>query len=160
MDTSKITTSLLKSFAKLEKKRAELLSNLAKVELAIKKATPKAVAAPAKPVKAVAAPAKPAARRGRPAKVVAPAPAAKVAKIAKAPAAKKAAAPVSTGRRGALKDSIIAVLQSVGENGISVKDLSDKLGVKNQNVHVWFSTTGRKLGNIAKVGSGKYGWKA
>jgi len=158
MDTSKITTSLLKSFAKLEKKRDELLSNLAKVELAIKKGSPKAVAAP---VKTVAAPAKPAARRGRPAKVVAPAPAAKVAKVAKAaPAAKKAAAPVSTGRRGALKDSVIAVLQSVGEAGISVKDLSDKLGVKNQNVHVWFSTTGRKLGNITKVGSGKYGWKA
>ncbi len=160
MDTSKITTSLLKSVLKLAEKRDALLSKLAEVELAIKKAS--AAPAPAKST----APAKPAARRGRPAKVVAAAPAPKAVKVAKAPAVKKSApvvkavAPISTGRRGALKDSIIAELQAAGANGISVKELSDKLGVKNQNVHVWFSTTGRKLGNIQKVGSGKYGWKA
>ncbi len=63
-------------------------------------------------------------------------------------------------RRGALKESILGALKAAGEKGITVKELSQKLGVKNQNVHVWFSSTGRKLGTIQKVGSGRYRLKA
>jgi predicted transcriptional regulator of viral defense system len=37
-----------------------------------------------------------------------------------------------------------------------VKELSSKLGVKNQNVHVWFSSTGKKLGTIQRIGAGRY----
>jgi len=64
------------------------------------------------------------------------------------------------GRRGALKAKILAALRAAGDKGVAVKDLSKKLGVKNQNVHVWFSSTGKKLGNIHKISAGRYRIKA
>ena len=83
-------------------------------------------------------------RRGRPAKKVAKAPARKVSvKAKRAP-------------RGAIKKKIIAALKSAGDAGMKVTDLSKKIGVKNANVHVWFSSTGSKLPEIKKVGKGHY----
>ncbi|MBN8710291.1 MAG: hypothetical protein BGO12_21375 [Verrucomicrobia bacterium 61-8] len=58
-------------------------------------------------------------------------------------------------KRGALRDFIVAELQAAGKEGVSVKDLSAKLGVKNQNVHVWFSTTGKSVG-AKRVSPGRY----
>lgn len=87
----------------------------------------------------------------------------KPAKKAKAPKAPKAAAPKAAktpGRRGALKGQILELLASAGPEGASVKDISTKLGVKNQNVHVWFATTGKKLPGISKVGEARYAFKA
>ena len=60
-------------------------------------------------------------------------------------------------RRGALKDSILAALQKAGGEGLAVKDLAAALGVKSQNIHVWFSSTGRKVKGVTKVGAGQ--WK-
>ena len=57
---------------------------------------------------------------------------------------------------GRLKARILAALKSAGDKGVAVKELSAKLGVKNQNVHVWFSSTGKKLGTIQRVGAGRY----
>lgn len=76
-----------------------------------------------------------------------------VAKSAKAPKASKAKRP--TGKRGALKDAILAELEAAGKAGVSVKDIAPKLGVKSQNIHVWFASTGKKLG-IKRVGPGRY----
>ena len=59
-------------------------------------------------------------------------------------------------RRGALKDSILAALQKAGEAGIAIKDLSRTLGVKAQNLHVWFSSTGRKVQGVTKVSAGRW----
>jgi pyruvate/2-oxoglutarate dehydrogenase complex dihydrolipoamide acyltransferase (E2) component len=143
MDISKISTSVLEGLIKLTKKREALLEELESVEAKI--AAAYSGSASAKPAAAPKAPV----RRGRKAK----APAAKPA--AAAPVA-KAAASKSFGRRGALKGKIIAALRAAGDKGIAVKDLSKKIGVKNQNVHVWFSSTGKKLGVIQKVGSGSY----
>lgn len=61
----------------------------------------------------------------------------------------------SHGKRGALKEKILAELKAAGKDGVSVKALSAKLGVKNQNVHVWFATTGKTVG-VKKIGPGKY----
>lgn len=72
----------------------------------------------------------------------------------------KASGSKSSGRRGALKEAILAALKASGDKGISVKELSEKLGVKAQNVHVWFSSTGRKLGTIQKLSAGRYRLKA
>ncbi len=33
-------------------------------------------------------------------------------------------------------------------------DISKELGVKNQNVHVWFSSTGENVSGIQKIGAG------
>ena len=60
-------------------------------------------------------------------------------------------------RRGALKDSILSALQKAGADGLAVKDLAAKLGVKSQNVHVWFSSTGRKVKGVTKIAAGR--WK-
>ena len=60
-------------------------------------------------------------------------------------------------RPGALKDSILAALQKAGDEGLAVKDLAAALGVKSQNIHVWFSSTGRKVKGVTKVGAGR--WK-
>lgn len=86
----------------------------------------------------------------------------------KAPAAAKkavAVAPKAAGRprkgkRGALKAQILEALRASGAKGVGVKELSKELGVKNQNIHVWFSSTGKKLGTIQKVGAGRYRLKA
>ena len=92
-------------------------------------------------------------RRGRPPGK----PAAKKEKAAKAPKAPKAPKEgKGGGRRGALKSQILELLSTAGPEGASVKDISAKLGVKNQNVHVWFSTTGKKLPEISKVGEARY----
>ncbi|MEO8206675.1 MAG: hypothetical protein ABI615_10880 [Chthoniobacterales bacterium] len=74
--------------------------------------------------------------------------------------AKKAVKRRSTGgkrgRRGALKEQIFTVLKEAGKTGISVKDVADKIKIKPQNLHVWFSTTGKKFPQITKVEQGRY----
>jgi hypothetical protein len=61
-------------------------------------------------------------------------------------------------RRGALKDSILAALQKADGAGIAIKDLSRTLGVKAQNLHVWFSSTGRKVKGVTKVSAGRWAY--
>ena len=67
------------------------------------------------------------------------------------PSKKKKRAP-----RGALKKKIFAALRTAGNAGLKVPDLSKKVGAKNVNVHVWLSTTGKKLPEIKKLGKGHY----
>ena len=78
----------------------------------------------------------------------------------KAPKSKVQQAESETGqRRGALKDSILAALQKADGAGIAIKDLSRTLGVKAQNLHVWFSSTGRKVKGVTKVSAGRWAYK-
>ena len=70
-------------------------------------------------------------------------------KIKVAPKAKR-------GKRGALKELLLAELKAAGKIGASVKDLSSKLGVKNQNLHVWFNTTGKRIAGLKKMGPGQW----
>jgi DNA-binding NarL/FixJ family response regulator len=142
MDLSKINTSILEGLIKLTKKRDVLLDELKKLEAAIA-----SVYSGGKPeTRGVRR------RRGKGRRRAA-APAAARARAA------RAEAPAS-GRRGALKARILAALRAAGDKGVAVKELSSKLGVKNQNVHVWFSSTGKKLGTIQRVGAGRYRLKA
>jgi hypothetical protein len=144
MDISKISTSILESLIKLTKKREALLEELKSVEAKL------AAAYSGGKSEKAAEPARGTARRrgrkkkaaAKPASAPAPAPARKAIK--------------GEGRRGALKAKILSALRAAGDKGIAVKDLSKKIGVKNQNVHVWFSSTGKKLGIVQKVGAGSY----
>jgi hypothetical protein len=145
MDISKISTSVLESLIKLTKKREALLEELKSVEAKLTAAYSGGKAPKAAKVGKVA---KSPGRRGRKSKAAAK------PSAASAPSAKSAAK--GLGRRGALKAKIIAALRAAGDKGIAVKDLSKKIGVKNQNVHVWFSSTGKKLGVIQRVGTGAY----
>ena len=137
MDLSKFNTSILESLIKLTKKRDILLDELKKLEAAITSVTSGGKSEPAT------------VRRRRSTgrrRSAAPAAGIKTAKDSEA----------QTGRRGALKARILAALRAAGDKGVAVKELSAKLGVKNQNVHVWFSSTGKKLGTIQRVGAGRY----
>lgn len=73
---------------------------------------------------------------------------------AKAAGAKKA----STGpsRRGELSSRILSEMQSAGSRGINVRALADKLGANYKNIHIWFSTTGKKNPKIKKMGRAQY----
>jgi hypothetical protein len=139
MDLSKINTSVLEGLIKLTKKRDALLAELKKLDAAIASAYSRAkadrVPTPRGKRNAGARRTGPADAEGR---------------------AAKALSASSEGRRGALKARILAALKAAGEKGVAVKDLSAKLGVKNQNVHVWFSSTGKKVGTIQRVGAGRY----
>jgi len=59
-------------------------------------------------------------------------------------------------KRGALSENVMAVLSEAGSNGISIKDLSDKVGSNYRNVAVWFATTGKKNPKIKKVAPATY----
>ena len=136
MDLSKITTSTLEALVKLTKRRDGILGELKRIEAAISSAYSGR---------------KSELSTGRRRKGKAP----RRTTSAGAKATKVAGAE-SSGRRGALKARILAALRTAGDKGVAVKELSAKLGVKNQNVHVWFSSTGKKLGTIQRVGAGRY----
>ncbi|MFZ0711105.1 MAG: hypothetical protein WAM53_13785 [Terrimicrobiaceae bacterium] len=138
MDLSKIDTSTLESLIKLTKKRDILLDELKKLEAVISSVSSGGKSEPAGIVRRKG--------RGRRRSTVSPA----------EPKSAKASEAPTSGRRGALKARILAALKSAGDKGVAVKELSAKLGVKNQNVHVWFSSTGKKLGTIQRVGAGRY----
>lgn len=136
-----LTMSNSSKILSLTKKRDALVSELQKLEATI-------VAAFTGSAKPAATGAKRGPKPGRKAAAV------KAAPAKKAPAA-KAAAPEKRGKRGALKEQIIATLKAAGSKGIGVKEISSKLGVKAANVHVWFGTTGKTVG-VEKVSPGVY----
>lgn len=77
------------------------------------------------------------------------------------PKAAKAAAGGARGRRkgagrGELMASILDALKQAGSKGITVKELSDKLGVPYKNIYIWFVTTGKKNPSIKRVGPAQY----
>ena len=70
-----------------------------------------------------------------------------------------AVAPTKTRRRSKrLKNSLLKALEAAGSPGITVKELSTKLGVKPGNIFSWFYTTGKKVKGIKKVGEAKYSY--
>jgi len=144
MDFSNLNPDILREMIKLTELKASLQKQLIALDEELAALfSGKAV----KKTKAVAGK-----RRGRP-----PGNAPKV-KAEKAPKVKAPKAAKGSGRRGALKGQILDLLSAAGPEGASVKDISEKLGVKNQNVHVWFSTTGKKLPEISKVGEARYAY--
>lgn len=80
------------------------------------------------------------------------------ARAAAKPAAKPAARKVRRNRPGKFKDKILALLQGAGKEGLSVRDLAGKLGVKPQRMYVWFSASGSRMKEIKKVAPATYAW--
>ncbi len=64
--------------------------------------------------------------------------------------------PAKRGKRGAVKELILAGLKEAGEAGIAVKHLAAKLAIKPQNIHVWLHTTGKKSGLVEAAERGVY----
>jgi hypothetical protein len=59
-------------------------------------------------------------------------------------------------KRGELAARITEAMKSAGKEGIRVRDLADKLGIKHKNLFIWFATTGKKNRAIKKVGEAHY----
>jgi hypothetical protein len=58
--------------------------------------------------------------------------------------------------RGALKEKIIAALESAGSAGVRVTELASTLGTKAANLHAWFHSTAKNIPEITKIGGGHY----
>lgn len=141
MSLTNISSSSLKSLIKLTERKESLVREIEKIEAQLSSLLGgKAVRSTGK-------------RRGRPSKkkVGRPAKAKKVGRPAK-----KAATTGKRAPRGQIKKKILAALKAAGDAGLKVTDLSKKIGVKNANVHVWFSSTGKKLPEIKRVGKGHF----
>lgn len=134
MDVTQINTKVLRKLLELTERKEQLLEQVARIEsdllsLSSGKATISIAAVKAPVAKAV----KPA----------------KAAKAGRKSGGKR-------GRRGALKEQILSILNAAGEAGARVKDIASQLGANPQNIHVWFSSTGKKLGEITRVDAGHY----
>ena len=141
MDISLINSQSLLHLLSLTEKKEELLQILEQIDAEILRTLKGGISVEVlevAPAPAIAAPAlKP---------IAAPKPrAAKPAKKAKA------------GKSGALKERIISLLETAGDQGLRVKEIAAKLGSKPGNISVWFSTTGKSL--TTKVKPGRYAIK-
>lgn len=84
------------------------------------------------------------------------------ARVVKKPVAQATAKPVKakkvkSGKQSGLKNRLLALLETAGDQGLRVKDIAAKLGAKAANISVWFSTTGKDI--TTKVGPGRYAKK-
>jgi hypothetical protein len=141
MDLSKIDTPTLESLIRLTRKRDSLLDEVKKLE-----AQMTGIYSGEKAGSVGRRRRTPGRRRS-----TGPTTATRIAKVSESQ---------TSGRRGALKARILTALRAAGDKGVAVKELSAKLGVKNQNVHVWFSSTGKKIAAIQRVGAGRYRLKS
>ncbi|MCE9587424.1 MAG: hypothetical protein K8R57_03820 [Verrucomicrobia bacterium] len=132
MNITNISSVALRNLIKLTERKESLIKQIESIEGQLTSLIS------GKPVRAIGK------RRGRPAK-----------KGPKA-AGKKISGTAKRAPRGAIKKKILAALKAAGDAGMKVTDLSKKIGVKNANVHVWFSSTGSKLPEIKKVGKAHY----
>jgi transposase-like protein len=77
------------------------------------------------------------------------------------PAAKPApvrAARAKPAKRGELKEAVLNLLKTTGKPGMGVKDIAARLGAKPKNIYVWFTSTGKSIKEIKRVGPAKYAW--
>lgn len=58
--------------------------------------------------------------------------------------------------RGALKDRIVAALESAGTSGVRVKELAQELSTKPVNIHSWFHSAMKRYPAIKKISGGHY----
>ncbi len=160
MDFTKINPDIVREFLKLSEARESLMQEVAAIDSQIAGLSSGKLPRGRKPAATTPAAKPTGKKRGRKPgsknapKAAAKAPAAPAASSAP-PKAKRGRKPGS-GKRGAMKEQITGLLSQAGPEGMAVKDISEKLGVKNQNVHVWFSTTGKKVDGISKVGEARY----
>ena len=133
-----LSTASLRSILSLSEKRDALLAELQKVETEISKALGGTVAAKAATLGHETG-------HGRTAG----------GSSTKASATRRSV-PAKRGKRGAVKELIMAGLKEAGDAGIAVKHLATKIGIKPQNIHVWLHTTGKKSGLVEAAGRGVY----
>lgn len=80
----------------------------------------------------------------------------KAGKPGRPPKAGKPGRPAKGAKRGALKARILGELKKAGSAGVAVQTLAQTLKAKPQNIHVWFSSTGKNVPGLTKIGEGRY----
>ncbi|GAT34407.1 hypothetical protein TSACC_22832 [Terrimicrobium sacchariphilum] len=80
--------------------------------------------------------------------------------IRKASGRRKLAEPVPVEDKKDTSAKILGLLKVAGSKGLSIREIASKLGMKAQNVHVWFSFKGRKLADLQKIGQAQWSLKA
>lgn len=133
MNLSSLTSADLQRLAKLIALKETHLAEIASIDAELA---------------AFGSPDKPATKRGRPA----------ASAGAAAPKVKRGRKRGGRGGRGQLMEKIISLLKEAGKDGLPVKSIAQSLSLKPQNVHVWFSSTGRKQKEIKKLGPGHFAW--
>lgn len=58
-------------------------------------------------------------------------------------------------KRGEVTARVLEAVREAGPAGITVRELSEKLGIRNQNLHAWFQNIGKKKSELKKVGEGR-----
>ena len=85
-------------------------------------------------------------------------------KATKAPKAKgtpaaKSAPKAKRGKRGKLTESVLAVLKEAGSEGITIKEIAEKLGRNTGAIHTWcFNAKKSKRKDVKKIGEAKWQW--
>lgn len=74
----------------------------------------------------------------------------------KAPARKGRGGKGRQSKRGELSARIMSELENAGSEGITVRDIAEKLGANYKNIYIWFATTGKKNNSVKKVGPAQY----
>ena len=137
MDLTKLTSSQIKEINKLVEKKESLEGEIQKVEQQL-----------AAYENGKAVPGKKTARVGRPPK--------KASSASSKATSRSATKTGDRAPRGQLRDGIINALTNAGKEGLTVKELAQRLNTKTANVHAWFFNTGKKMKGIKKIGPGKY----
>lgn len=137
MDISKLSTESIKSAFHLVQQREQLEAELAKVNAKLIALFEGKQVPATKPF-------------------VAKGPAAE--KTKKAKSVEKASKAREKKSRGAVQKNLLEYLKSAGEAGVTAKQIAKDLGMRNQNIHVWFGGTGKKYPQIVKLGRGHWAW--
>jgi DNA-binding NarL/FixJ family response regulator len=61
-------------------------------------------------------------------------------------------------RRSSRKKGILRALKAAGSDGLTVRQIAEKIGSSYANVSVWFSSTGRKVAGIKKLAPATYNY--
>lgn len=68
----------------------------------------------------------------------------------------KAAPGHRAAKRGELKARILSELHKAGDEGVTIKELSQVTGTRYKNLYIWFVTTGKRIEGLEKVGPARY----
>jgi hypothetical protein len=59
-------------------------------------------------------------------------------------------------RRGGRKSAILKSLKVAGKQGLTIRQIAEKVGSSYSSVSVWFSITGKKMDGIEKIAPATY----
>jgi len=60
------------------------------------------------------------------------------------------------GRRGGLRQVVLAQLKRAGKTGLKIKDLAGKMNIQRQRLDTWFYQNVKKIQGLKKIGPGHY----